>query len=84
MVLKFSNRSVQQVILHARTGAFKEVLNNIDTISKELSEISENSSELNHANFAEGLLERHTSIYMYVYPSESISACALPMLYIML
>ena len=60
----------------ARTGAFKAVLNDIDTISKELSEISENSSELNNANLAEGLLERHTSIYL----SESISPCVLPLL----
>ena len=63
----------------ARTGAFKTVLNNIDTVSKELSEIStNNSSELNHVNLAEGLLKRHTCIH--VYPSESISACVLPFL----
>ena len=46
----------------ARTGAFTAELNNINTISKESPEISENSSELNHANLAVGLLERHTSI----------------------
>ena len=62
----------------ARTCTFKAVLNSINTISKELgiSEISENSSDLNHANLAEGLLERHPSIC----PSESNSACFLPML----
>lgn len=48
----------------ARTGAFQAVLNNIDALNKELSEIAENTSDLNHAK-AEGLLEQLMSFRIY-------------------